>query len=169
MKESPLRPPSIRVLTTGGTIDKIYFDAKSQYQVGHPQIEDILSDVNVQVAYSVESLFMKDSLDITNTDRLEILRHVEAAEEDRILITHGTDTMVDTAHVLARVSGKTIVLVGSLSPSRFKGSDAEFNVGFALAAVQLLPPGVYIAMNGLAFAHDEVHKNREANRFETNQ
>ena len=85
------------------------------------------------------------------------------------MITHGTDTMIDTAHALADLKDKVIVLVGSLSPSRFKGSDAEFNIGFALAAVQLLPPGVYIAMNGMVFRHDEVHKNRAANRFEPNQ
>ncbi|MDX1739919.1 MAG: asparaginase domain-containing protein [Rhodothermales bacterium] len=163
-----IRPGRIRVFTTGGTIDKIYFDAMSRFEVGHPQIADILADVNVQVDYSVKSLFMKDSLEITDEDREVIRRHVERAVEDRILITHGTDTMVQTAAVLKGVIDKVIVLVGSLSPSRFKGSDAEFNIGFALAAVQLLPPGVYIAMNGLVFKHDEVHKNRAENRFEAN-
>ena len=163
-----IRPGRIRVFTTGGTIDKIYFDAMSRFEVGHPQIADILADVNVQVDYSVKSLFMKDSLEITDEDREAIRRHVERAVEDRILITHGTDTMVHTAAALNGVIDKVIVLVGSLSPSRFKGSDAEFNIGFALAAVQLLPPGVYIAMNGLVFEHDEVHKNRAENRFEAN-
>ena len=168
MTTGNLRPGRVLVLTTGGTIDKIYFDAMSRFEVGHPQIADILDDVNVQVDYRVKSLFMKDSLDITAEDRALVREQVELAAEDHILITHGTDTMVDTAKVLTGVTEKAIVLVGSLSPSRFKGSDAEFNVGFALAAVQLLPPGVYIAMNGLVFRHDEVHKNRAENRFEAN-
>ncbi len=169
MTEHPLRPDRILILTTGGTIDKLYFDALSRYEVGRPQIAEILTEVNVRFEWSVTSLFQKDSLDLTDEDRTAILEHVERARERRILITHGTDTMVETARVLSSVEGKTMVLVGSLSPSRFKGSDAEFNVGFALAAVQLLAPGAYIAMNGLIFRHDEVQKNREANRFETSE
>ena len=168
MTNPNLRPGRVRVFTTGGTIDKVYFDAMSRFEVGKPQITDILADVNVQVEYSVESLFMKDSLDITDDDRALILQQVERAVEDRILITHGTDTMVETASTLSHLEEKVVVLVGSLSPSRFKGSDAEFNLGFAMAAVQLLPPGVYIAMNGLVFRHNEVRKNRTANRFEAN-
>ncbi|NNE45136.1 MAG: asparaginase [Rhodothermales bacterium] len=168
MTQENLRPGRVRVFTTGGTIDKVYFDARSRYEVGRPQISDMLKEVNASVEYAVESLFMKDSLDMNDEDRRLVLESVERADEDRILITHGTDTMVETARVLSVAIGKTIVLVGSLSPSRFKGSDAEFNIGFALAAVQLLPPGVYVAMNGLVFRHDEVQKNLEANRFETN-
>lgn len=168
MKTNDLRPGSIQIFTTGGTIDKVYFDALSEYEVGKPQISDILSDVNVRVVYDVISLFMKDSLDLSEEDREAIRDQVDRSSADRILITHGTDTMVETANVLAALGGKTIVLVGSLSPSRFKGSDAEFNIGFALAAVQLLPEGVYIAMNGQVFRHDEVRKNRTANRFEMN-
>ncbi len=167
MTTGNIRPGRVLVLTTGGTIDKVYFDALSRYEVGNPQIADILSDVNVQFEYSVQSLFMKDSLDITEADRATIREYVERSVEERILITHGTDTMVETAIALAGMNDKVIVLVGSLSPSRFKGSDAEFNIGFGLAAVQLLPAGVYIAMNGLVFRYDEVHKNRSENRFET--
>jgi L-asparaginase len=111
-------------------------------------------------------VFSKDSLDITDEDRREICRRVRDAEERRVLITHGTDTMVQTGKALGEITDKTVVLVGSLSPSRFKGSDAEFNVGFAFAAVQLLPPGVFVTMNGRVFGVNEVRKNVEQNRFE---
>jgi L-asparaginase len=157
---------SIKVFTTGGTIDKTYFDAKSAYQVGEPQIADILKQANVTVACEVETLFCKDSLDLTPDDRALIARRVREAPHRRILMTHGTDTMIETASVLEGVPGKTVVLVGSLSPALFKNSDAVFNIGFALAAVELLPPGVYIAMNGRVFPPDHVRKNREMNRFE---
>ena len=157
---------TIHILTTGGTIDKVYFDAKSDYEIGDPQIADILSSVNVQIDYQVHTLFRKDSLDLTDEDRREIVSFVSAMTADRILITHGTDTMVQTANELKQVPEKTIVLVGSLSPARMKASDAEVNAGFALAAVQALPAGVYIAMNGRIFNADHVRKNREMNRFE---
>lgn len=156
----------VRILTTGGTIDKEYFDAQSAYQIGEPQIVDVLRNVNAQVEFVVETLFRKDSLDITEEDRELIKEKVSAAAESRILITHGTDTMADTGRTLSDIDGKTIVLVGSLSPARFKQTDAEFNIGFALAAVQTLPPGVYIAMNGLVFDATRVRKNRPENRFE---
>jgi len=157
----------IKIFTTGGTIDKIYFDARSDYEVGDPQVLEILEDANVTFQYEVERLFRKDSLDLTDTDRAEIARRVGEEPCDRIIVTHGTDTMVDTALSLEAVAGdRTVVLVGSLSPARFKGSDAEFNIGFAFGAVQSLPAGVYIAMNGCVFRPGEVRKNREANRFE---
>ncbi len=156
----------IHVLTTGGTIDKVYFDAKSDFKVGPPQIDDILSLVNVTVPHKIDQLFAKDSLDMTDADRDVIRRAVEASTASQVVITHGTDTMIDTGLGLIGVAGKTIVLVGSLSPARFRGSDAEFNIGFAFAAVQTLPPGVYVAMNGRVFGVDAVRKNREENRFE---
>lgn len=157
----------IKVFTTGGTIDKMYFDAKSEYEVGDPQIMDILRLANVGVRYSVETVLRKDSLDLNEEDRSIIVERVRREACDRILITHGTDTMVDSAQALSAIGGKTIVLVGSLSPARFKNSDAEFNIGFAMAAVQTLPPGVYIAMNGRVFAAGKVRKNRALNRFES--
>jgi L-asparaginase len=157
---------AIQILTTGGTIDKIYFDANSEYAVGDPQITEILREVNAQVDFKVQTLFRKDSLELTDEDRQHIVEVVSSMESDRLLITHGTDTMVQTAHELKQVPEKTIVLVGSLSPARMKASDAEFNVGFALAAVQTLPAGVYIAMNGQIFHADHVRKNLERNRFE---
>lgn len=157
---------AIKIYTTGGTIDKTYFDAKSEYEVGDPQIMDILRFANVGVDYQILTLLRKDSLDMTGADRSLLVDRVKADSAERILITHGTDTMVDTARALQAVPGKTIVLVGSLSPARFKNSDAEFNIGFAMAAVQTLGPGVYIAMNGQIFTPENVAKNRERNVFE---
>ncbi len=114
----------------------------------------------------IDALMRKDSLDMTPEDREAVVEHVRSCGIDRVLITHGTDTMVETARALGSIEGKTVVLVGSLSPARFKASDAEFNIGFAFAAVQILPPGVYLAMNGRIFHPDRVAKNRTANRFE---
>lgn len=156
----------VRIFTTGGTIDKVYFDAKSEYEVGEPQITEILNEANVTLDFAVETLFRKDSLDLTDADRGLIAARVERESCRRILITHGTDTMVATARALEQIPGKVVVLVGSLSPARFKNSDAVFNIGFALAAVQALSEGVYIAMNGRIFRSAEVRKNRERNRFE---
>lgn len=158
----------IQVFTTGGTIDKTYFDAASAYEVGEPQIADLLREAQVTAAYEVETLLRKDSLDLTDADRAIIARRVRESASRRLLITHGTDTMVQTAQALQEAGlSKTVVLVGSLSPARFKSSDAAFNIGFAFAAAQTLPPGIYIAMNGRVFDPEHVCKNREANRFET--
>lgn len=156
----------IKIFTTGGTVDKTYFDALSEYKVGEPQIKEILRVANVGAHYEVETLLRKDSLDLTDEDRTFICTRVADETSRHILITHGTDTMALTARSLERIPGKTIVLVGSLSPALFKNSDAEFNIGFAMAAVQILPPGVYITMNGQAFESGRVRKNREKNQFE---
>ena len=157
----------IAIITTGGTIDKIYFDAKSDYHVGDPQIKVILDKVGATFEYSVSEVFQKDSLDITDEDRLLIANRILQTDASSLIVTHGTDTMVETANVLKEhVSGKTIVLVGSLTPARFRETDAEFNIGVAVGAVQALPEGVYIAMNGQIFNHDSVRKNRAENRFE---
>ncbi|MCH8960992.1 MAG: asparaginase [Bacteroidetes bacterium] len=156
----------IQIFTTGGTIDKVYFDARSVFQVGEPQVVEILEGANVTVEYTVETLFRKDSLDLTDADRAVIADRVRETPCRRVLITHGTDTMIQTAQVLQDIPEKTIVLVGSLRPARFKRSAAEFNIGFALGAVQALPAGVYIAMNGCLFDPEKVRKNREMNQFE---
>ncbi len=156
----------IQIFTTGGTIDKVYFDARSDFQVGEPQVVEILKGANVTVEYTVETLFRKDSLDLTDADRAVIADRVRETPCRHVLITHGTDTMIQTAQVLQDIPEKTIVLVGSLSPARFKRSAAEFNIGFALAAVQALAAGVYIAMNGCLFDPEKVRKNREMNQFE---
>lgn len=154
------------IVTTGGTIDKIYFDDKSDFQIGEPQIGRILEELGVAFGYRVIPIIRKDSLHITDDDR-ELLRATIAAQETRhVLVTHGTDSMVQTARVLASITGKTIVLTGALNPARFRGSDAEFNIGCAVGAVQSLPPGVYIAMNGRIWDPAKVRKNVAANRFE---
>jgi L-asparaginase len=156
----------ILILTTGGTIDKVYFDARRTYEVGPPNIEIVLGELDLAVDYSVRSLLKKDSLEITDEDREIILQAVMRADEGHILITHGTDTMVQTANYLAKAKGKTIVLTGALTPALFKTTDALFNIGCALAAVQILNHGVYIAMNGAIFTHDKVRKNLTKNIFE---
>lgn len=156
----------LQIFTTGGTIDKVYFDARSEYEVGPPQIERILEEVAYTEPHAIETLMRKDSLDMTDDDRRSIRAAVERTSATKVVITHGTDTMVETGQALAGIPGKTIVLVGSLSPARFVGSDAEFNIGFALAASQTLPAGVYVAMNGRVFDVNHVRKNREMNRFE---
>lgn len=155
----------IDIFTTGGTIDKVYFDALSEYHIGPTPLPDILAENNVHVPHRVTQLMRKDSLELTDADRALIHDAVAASDADKILVTHGTDTMVQTGLVLADIAGKTIVITGAMQPATLRNSDAEFNVGFALAATQTLPPGVYIAMNGEVFAPAKVHKDRSAHRF----
>ena len=157
---------NLLIVTTGGTIDKVYFDAKSDYQVGEPQIGRILQELGVAFRFHVIPLLRKDSLFVDDADRRLLRATIAAQEETCVLVTHGTDTMVQTAAVLAEIPGKTIVLTGALNPARFEGSDAEFNIGCAVGAVQSLPPGVYIAMNGRIWDPRKVRKNVDANRFE---
>ena len=154
------------IVTTGGTIDKVYFDDKSDYQVGEPQIGRILEELGVAFRFNVIPILRKDSLHIDAADR-ELVRATIAAQDIRhVLVTHGTDSMVETATVLSTIPGKVIVLTGALNPAGFRGSDAEFNIGTAVGAVQSLPPGVYIAMNGRVWDPAKVRKNVAANRFE---
>lgn len=158
----------LTIVTTGGTIDKIYFDDKSTYEIGDPQIGNILDALGVDFTFNVIPILRKDSLHIDANDR-ELMRATIAAQPQRhILLTHGTDTMVETAAVLRSISGKVIVLTGALNPARFQGSDAVFNIGCAVGAVQTLADGVYIAMNGRIWDPAKVRKNRNANRFEKN-
>ena len=154
------------IITTGGTIDKIYFDDKSNYQIGEPQISQILNLMHVAFDFEVTALMRKDSLHITDKDRTLIRATVEASNCSHVLITHGTDSIKDTAEALEGIEGKTIVLTGALNPARFRDSDAVFNIGCALGAVQSLPAGVYIAMNGKVWIPEEVRKNIRANVFE---
>ncbi len=156
----------LKFITTGGTIDKVYFDAKSEYEVGSPQIVEILKEANATFEFEVESVLRKDSLDMTEEDRQLIRRKVEADPCQRIVVTHGTDTMIQTAKALRDIPDKTIVLTGSMQPARFKSTDAAFNVGVAIGAVQALPPGVYIAMNGQVFDPEKARKNSTQSRFE---
>jgi len=161
-----MRMEELLIVTTGGTIDKVYFDDKSDYQIGEPQIGRILEELGVAFRFRVIPILRKDSLHISDSDRELIRQAIAAQEAKHVLITHGTDTMVETARVLSALSDKTIVLTGALNPARFRGSDAEFNIGTAVGAVQALPPGVYIAMNGRIWDPAKVRKNVEANRFE---
>ena len=154
------------IVTTGGTIDKVYFDDKSDYQVGEPQIGHILEELGVAFRFRVIPIMRKDSLHIGAGDRELLRATIAAQDETRVLVTHGTDTMVETARELASIPGKVIVLTGALNPARFQGSDAVFNIGCAVAAVQTLPDGVYITMNGRVWDPAKVRKNRDANRFE---
>jgi L-asparaginase len=154
------------IITTGGTIDKIYFDDLSNFQIGEPQIGKILEAIGAGFSFEVIALMRKDSLHITDSDRDLIRATIAAQSASHILVTHGTDTMVATAQRLMDIPGKTIVITGALNPARFQGSDAVFNIGVAVAAVQCKKPGVYVAMNGQIWDPTKVRKNRAANRFE---
>lgn len=156
----------IAILTTGGTIDKVYFDAKSTFEVGEPHILELLREANLSIDCQVTPLLRKDSLELTEEDRQLVRQAVENSSIDCIVITHGTDTMITTALALTGIPGKTIVLTGSMQPARFRATDALFNVASAITAVQLLPAGVYIAMNGRIFDPMKTRKNLELNRFE---
>lgn len=155
----------ILLLTTGGTIDKIYFDALSDYQVGETVVARLLEIGRVRRPFRVEEVLRKDSLELTDVDRALIRLAVAAAPEMHIVITHGTDTMTETAKALSDLPGKVIVLAGALAPARFGESDASFNLGMAFAAVQLAEPGVYIAMSGSVFRADRVVKDRAQGQF----
>lgn len=156
----------IKIVTTGGTIDKVYFDSQSEFQIGDSLVKDLLREANVTVEFDVMSVLKKDSLDMTKEDRIAIRKAIEADPGDRFLVTHGTDTMRDTADVLKGIPGKVIVLTGAMQPARFRNTDAVFNIGCAFTAVQTLKPGVYIVMNGNVFEADKCKKNRAKSCFE---
>lgn len=155
----------ILVLTTGGTIDKAYFDALSEYQIVDSGIPAVLVQARVALPVRVMELMRKDSLELTDADRALIDAAVREAPESRVVITHGTDTMTDTAKALADIAGKTIVLTGALSPARFAETDAPFNLGMAFATAQVAAPGVWIAMSGQVFDGLKVKKDRAAGKF----
>jgi L-asparaginase len=157
---------TIKIFTTGGSIDKTYSTKSSDFVVADPQIDDILRDANVSVAHEIVSLMKKDSLEITPADRQLIVEAVTAAPQQRIIITHGTDSMIDTANALTGIPDKVIVLTGAMQPAAFKHTDAAFNIGCAVTAVQTLPDGVYIVMNGKIFDPINSRKNIDRNRFE---
>lgn len=155
----------ILVLTTGGTIDKAYFDALSEYQIVESGIPALLAQARVALPFRVMELMRKDSLELTDADRALIADVVREAPETRVVITHGTDTMTDTAEALADIAGKTVVLTGALSPARFAETDAPFNLGMAFATAQSAPAGVWIAMSGQVFDGLKVRKDRAAGKF----
>ena len=157
---------NLHIITTGGTIDKIYFDDKSDFQVGDPVIGELLTRMDAGFEFTVESALRKDSLDMTDADRRLIRNSVVECKEECVLITHGTDGMVKTAEALTGIADKCIVLTGALQPAAFHQSDAIFNIGCAIGAVQCKTPGVYIVMNGQVFDARRVEKNVQQNRFE---
>ncbi len=156
----------LAVFTTGGTIDKVYFDKKSDYEVGDAIVGPLLTSMGVSFDFKVEELMKIDSLDMTPEQRAYIVERVSASSSRHVLITHGTDGMIDTAKALAGIADKTIVLTGALQPAAFAHNDAVFNIGCSVAAVQTLSAGTYIVMNGRVFTPDNVVKNRQENRFE---
>ena len=156
----------ILILTTGGTIDKNYFDALSEYQIVDSGIPALLKEARVALPYRLAEVMRKDSLELTDADRTLIAAAAREAPEMRIVITHGTDTMTETAKLLAaQVPDKTIVLTGALSPARFAETDAPFNLGMAFATAQVAAPGVWIAMSGQVFDGMKVRKDRAAGKF----
>jgi len=156
----------IKIISVGGTIDKIYFDQLSEYQVGYPSVREILNGLPIAFEYEIESLMRKDSLDMDDADRQLVRDAVEREPGRHMLITHGTDTMIETGKALIGIAGKCIVLTGAMEPANFKSSDAVFNLGVAIGALNTLPDGVYIAMNGCVFDPRRSRKNRERHMFE---
>lgn len=158
-------PEPIAIFTTGGTIDKVYFDALSEFSVGETALSHILREANVTVPVTVTPLMRKDSLEMDDADRAAVRAAIATSPARHVLVTHGTDTMAVTARAVMDVADKTIVFTGAMLPASQRSSDAVFNIGFALAAAQLLPPGCYIAINGQVFGAAHVAKDRANNRF----
>lgn len=157
----------IRILVTGGTFDKDYNERTGQLYFKDTKLPEMLRLGRSRVEVSIRTIMMVDSLDMTEADRVLIVENCRQASEKRIVITHGTDTMTETAAAVAAVvQDKTVVLTGAMIPYAFGSSDGLFNLGSALSFVQVLPHGVYIAMNGTCFSWDRCRKNRERGEFE---
>lgn len=158
---------AIRIIVTGGTFDKEYNMINGTLHFDETHLPEILKLGRCTVDYTLRTLMMLDSLEMKDDDRAVILNNAKKCDEDKIIITHGTDTMTETAHYLANGNlNKTIVLTGAMIPYKFGASDALFNLGSALAYAQTLPAGVYVAMNGQCYQWDEVRKNKETGFFE---
>lgn len=153
----------ILFIQTGGTIDKDYEKGLKAYlfEIADPASERVLERANPNFQYEIVSVTKKDSLDLTDADRKKIFNFCAKRKEDRIVITHGTDTMNLTASMLSKIKGKTIVLTGSSRPERFKDSDADFNLGGAVASVQVLPHGVYVVMSGRVYSWSNFKKSSD--------
>ncbi len=157
----------IRILVTGGTFDKEYNEIEEKLIFKDTHVPELLKKARCELTITVRNIMMVDSLHMTNEDRKIIVQHCKKTEEDKIIITHGTGTMAETARVLAKeIKNKTIVLTGAMIPYHYGSSDGFFNMGTAIAFVQTLPFGVYIAMNGKYFLHNNVRKNTETGKFE---
>jgi L-asparaginase len=158
---------AIRIFVTGGTFDKEYNELNGQLFFQDTHLHEMLKLGRSRVDVDIRTLMMIDSLEMTDDDRELIVHQCQHAEEDKIVITHGTDTMVDTAALLAgKIKNKTIVITGAMIPYKFGSSDGLFNLGSALAFVQTLPNGVYVAMNGKYFNWNNVRKNKQSGQFE---
>lgn len=157
---------NIQLFSTGGTFDKVYYDALSDFQIGEPMAGEILREAAVTFAFKLESLLKKDSLELTDADRALVRSKVAACPTRHIVIIHGTDTMTQTAEALQSITDKVIIFTGAMQPARMRNSDAAFNLGVAIGALQCLSDGVYIAMSGRIFAAGQVQKNRAAGCFE---
>lgn len=159
----------VRIISTGGTIDKSYDPLKGELVIGSPSVVRTFASASVTRESKPLEVLAKDSLDITDDERLLIANMILAAPSDRVLVTHGTDTMSETAALVDSMGcDKTVVITGAMVPSGFPGSDADFNLGFAYAAAQLLPPGVYVAMHGKVVHHSKYRKDRSIGRFVEN-
>jgi len=159
---------TIKLLITGGTIDKQYDELNGELIFTQSGVEDMLAQGRAKLDISTETVMLKDSLDMDDNDRQQILKACLTCDESQIVITHGTDTMIETSQVLAAgIKDKTIVLLGAMVPYQFKNSDALFNLGCAIAAVQTLENAVYITMNGKIFNYDEVIKNKDLGEFQS--
>ncbi|MEX2115311.1 MAG: asparaginase domain-containing protein [Bacteroidota bacterium] len=157
----------IKIFVTGGTFDKEYNEIAGKLFFKETHLPEMLKLGRCRVPVSVQTLMLVDSLEMSEEDRQSIVDHCREAAEERIVITHGTDTMEQTARALGKaITDKTIVLTGAMVPYKFGSSDGLFNLGSAVTFVQTLPRGVYIAMNGRYFSWDNVHKNLEAGEFE---
>jgi L-asparaginase len=159
---------AIRILVTGGTFDKEYDELTGRLFFKDTHVQEMLQRGRCRVEVAIDTVMMVDSLELDDRGRADIVRRCREAAETCLVITHGTDTMVETARALAEagLAAKTIVLTGAMVPYAFGSSDGLFNLGSALSFVQILPPGVYIAMNGRHFEWDRVRKNKEAGVFE---
>jgi len=156
----------IKIFTVGGTIDKNYVAEQNGLDVDEPIISEILEIANVGYDFEIEPILYKDSLEMDDADRQLVFEKIAADPNDRIVLTHGTDTMIQTAKVLKAIPEKVIVITGAMVPAVIRESDAPFNVGCAIIAVQTLPPGIYISMNGQVFDPEKTQKNHESRRFE---
>jgi L-asparaginase len=157
----------IRIFVTGGTFDKEYNELDGKLFFKDTHLPEMLKLGRCEVDVEIRTLMMIDSLEMNDADRRIILEQCLQSKEEKIIVTHGTDTMEETARILGKgVQGKTIVLTGAMVPYKFGSSDGLFNLGSALAFVQTLPPGVYIAMNGKYFLWNNVRKNRKTGEFE---
>lgn len=162
-----IKPVNILFVQTGGSIDKDYPRSIKGYgfEITEPAFADILRKANVRFDYEIVAFLKKDSQEITDEDRQKLLELCLKTPHDNIVITHGTDTMIESALFLSRIKNKKIIFTGSFKPGKFKDTDADFNIGVAVGAIQNIPQGVYLAMNGVVYNCEQVTRNEETGQF----